>query len=101
MHLNKLVQRTRRLTAINRRRSPRLFRLTRRQARRALRRYSSSMDVLHLGGSVRLSQFLRPPVARERPSGRRFEVTPPIDRQDNLGKSGGRQVRPLAGQLLN
>ena len=47
----------------------------------------------------RLCQFLRPPVANERPSRRHFEISPLIDRQDNLRESGGRQVLPLAGQL--
>jgi hypothetical protein len=57
--------------------------------------------VLHLAGSVRLWQFLRPPVAHEPASGRRFEIAPANDRKDNLCESAGRQVRPLAGQFLD
>jgi hypothetical protein len=50
---------------------------------------------------VSTTPFLGPPEAHERPSGRQFEVEPPIDRQANLREGGGRQVLPLAGQLLD
>ena len=45
----------------------------------------------------RLSEFLWPPVAQERPSARQLEIAPPIDRQDNLRQRGGWQVLALAG----
>jgi len=52
-------------------------------------------------GQRHLGQFLRPPEAHERPSGRQFEIAPLIDRQNNLREGGSRQVLPLAGQLLD
>ena len=50
---------------------------------------------------MQLGQFLGPPEAHERPSGRPFEIAPLTDRQANLREGGGRQVLPLAGQLLD
>jgi len=37
----------------------------------------------------------------ERPSGRQFEIAPPIDRWANLREGGGRHVLPLAGEMLD
>src|SRR5262245_38209106 len=64
-------------------------------------RHTFSTAVLHLCGVGKLCQFLGPPKAHERPSGRQFEIAPLIDWQANLREGGGRQVLPLAGQLLD